>query len=142
MAAWECRGCTAVYSVGAPACPQCGSTDYCEQGEEMPRIHEDRPPTYATDLLPEGDGSLPEVTVTVDGVDAGPGEILTRPDGPPFKDLGDADGFTTSVPDYDALTVPTLRGYLADRDLPTDGVKADLVARLQEDDASQDTEPQ
>lgn len=30
MALWICRGCTAAYSVGAPRCPECGSTDYRE----------------------------------------------------------------------------------------------------------------
>lgn len=38
MSAWVCSGCTAVYSVDAPACPQCGSTEYVEQGVEMPKI--------------------------------------------------------------------------------------------------------
>jgi RNA polymerase subunit RPABC4/transcription elongation factor Spt4 len=27
MAVWVCKGCTAAYSVGAPRCPQCGSTE-------------------------------------------------------------------------------------------------------------------
>lgn len=26
MASWKCAGCTTAYAVGAPACPQCGST--------------------------------------------------------------------------------------------------------------------
>lgn len=30
MSVLTCRGCTARYSVGAPACPQCGSTDRVE----------------------------------------------------------------------------------------------------------------
>lgn len=37
MAAWVCRGCTAVYSVGAPACPQCGSSEHAEQGVPDPQ---------------------------------------------------------------------------------------------------------
>ncbi|MEE4546466.1 hypothetical protein V2S66_31440 [Streptomyces sp. V4-01] len=39
MAAWICRDCTATYSVGAPQCPQCGSTDRIEEEEQnMPKI--------------------------------------------------------------------------------------------------------
>jgi len=29
---WICQACTTAYSVDAPRCPQCGSTDYREQG--------------------------------------------------------------------------------------------------------------
>lgn len=29
---WICQSCTTAYSVDAPACPQCGSVDYLEQG--------------------------------------------------------------------------------------------------------------
>lgn len=28
MSLLNCTGCTASYAVGAPKCPQCGSTDY------------------------------------------------------------------------------------------------------------------
>jgi hypothetical protein len=39
MAVWVCRDCTAAYSVGAPKCPQCGSTDYIgEEEQNMPKI--------------------------------------------------------------------------------------------------------
>lgn len=31
---WICDACTTAYSVGAPACPHCGETDYTEQGAE------------------------------------------------------------------------------------------------------------
>lgn len=34
MALWICRGCTAAYAVGAPACPHCGSTEFREDHEE------------------------------------------------------------------------------------------------------------
>jgi len=34
MALWACRSCTTRYSVGAPACPQCGSTDSYEEGND------------------------------------------------------------------------------------------------------------
>lgn len=29
---WICKGCTAAYSVGAPACPQCGADDHIDEG--------------------------------------------------------------------------------------------------------------
>lgn len=39
MALWICRDCTAAYSVGAPKCPHCGSTDRIEEDEQnMPKI--------------------------------------------------------------------------------------------------------
>ena len=31
---WICQGCTAAYSVDAPRCPQCSSTEYLEEGAE------------------------------------------------------------------------------------------------------------
>lgn len=48
MALLVCQGCTAAYSVGAPRCPQCGSTDHTEQGEQsMPKITRHGGPTVA-----------------------------------------------------------------------------------------------
>jgi RNA polymerase subunit RPABC4/transcription elongation factor Spt4 len=39
MALLVCTGCTARYSVGAAQCPQCGSTEYVEEGAaEMAKI--------------------------------------------------------------------------------------------------------
>lgn len=38
MALWVCLGCTAAYSVGAPRCPQCGSTERREDGEDMAKV--------------------------------------------------------------------------------------------------------
>ena len=38
--------------------------------------------------------------------------------------------------DYTQLTVAELQAELAGRGLPTDGLKADLVQRLQDDDAA------
>jgi hypothetical protein len=32
MALWVCLGCKTAYSVGAVACPQCGSKKHTEQG--------------------------------------------------------------------------------------------------------------
>lgn len=39
MAAWVCTECTTTYSVGAPRCPHCGSTEHAEEGaEDMAKI--------------------------------------------------------------------------------------------------------
>ena len=38
--------------------------------------------------------------------------------------------------DYDSMTVAVLRGLLEERGLATNGLKAELVARLEEDDTS------
>jgi hypothetical protein len=29
---WICKDCTCAYSVDAPSCPECGSTEYAAQG--------------------------------------------------------------------------------------------------------------
>lgn len=47
MAGWVCADCTTVYTVGAPRCPQCQSTDHAEQGELMPKITRHGGPTIA-----------------------------------------------------------------------------------------------
>ena len=35
---WICDADGVAYSVGAPACPQCGSTEYHEEGSDMAKI--------------------------------------------------------------------------------------------------------
>lgn len=47
MAAWGCLDCTTVYSVGAPRCPHCGSTNYTEN--PMPKITVAGGPSHAAD---------------------------------------------------------------------------------------------
>lgn len=56
---WICRLCGAAYSVDAPRCPQCGSTDYLESS--MPKITVHGGPTNAADdVEPEPiDGPAP-----------------------------------------------------------------------------------
>ena len=34
----KCAGCTTSFAVGLPCCPQCRSTDFAEQGQDMPKI--------------------------------------------------------------------------------------------------------
>lgn len=40
MAAWTCAGCTTAYTVGAPRCPQCGSTERADRpgGAVLPSL--------------------------------------------------------------------------------------------------------
>lgn len=57
MAVWVCRDCTAAYSVGAPQCPQCGSTDRIEEEEQnMPKITVAGGPSIAGITGAWGDG--------------------------------------------------------------------------------------
>lgn len=103
---WECAECTCRYSVGAPACPQCGSTDHYEEGsEDMPKITVHGGPSNIDDPAPENLG--PEA---VD--EAADGEQV-----PP-------------APNYSALKVDKLREELSRRGLDTEGVRAELVDRL------------
>jgi len=48
-------------------------------------------------------------------------------DGNPFPE--------EEAPDYESMTVPTLRELLAERGLTVSGVKAELITRLEADDA-------
>lgn len=80
---WICNSCTAAYSPGAPRCPQCGSTDYLEQGEEMAKITVHGGPSNAAagPVITGGEWSSGTVdgTPVVDGYDP---NNLTLPDGP------------------------------------------------------------
>lgn len=51
MALWTCGACTAAYSVGAPACPHCGGTEY--QEDAMPKISAGAGPTSALGQDPD-----------------------------------------------------------------------------------------
>lgn len=92
--------------------------------------------------LPEGAevAIANEVQVSVDGVDQGPGEVDETLGGP-FKPLPEAvEGELTehvSEPDYEAWTTRQLRDVLADRGLPTAGLKPALIERLREAEAEE-----
>ena len=53
-------------------------------------------------------------------------------DGNPFPEEDEVVEETT---DYESMTVPTLRELLAERGLTVSGVKAELITRLEADDA-------
>jgi len=59
MAAWVCTGCTTTYSVGAPRCPHCLSTDYIEEGADMPKITVHGGPSNAAADTEGGEESSP-----------------------------------------------------------------------------------
>lgn len=52
---WICLGCTSRYSVDAPRCPECGSTEYVEEGQDMPKITVHGGASYAPADSGEGD---------------------------------------------------------------------------------------
>lgn len=67
MAIWECAECTAQYSVGAPKCPQCGSTirindvaNAPEEDQEMAKITVHGGPSNAAADDPEETEGVPE----------------------------------------------------------------------------------
>lgn len=101
---WICRGCTAAYSVGAPRCPQCGGTSYCEQGSEE---HEDMAKiTKAGGPSDQADGApLPSAE-----------DAAERPLGGEFgPELVDLPG---DEPGYDSMTSADLREELSRRKGP------------------------
>ena len=81
MSLWHCTACTTAYSVGAPCCPHCGSTEHEEDG--MPKITKHGGPSY------EG-----HVDVSPDDVD--------EPDWAPVEDVTPGD---TAPEDVDEPTV-------------------------------------
>lgn len=46
MAGWVCAECLTLYSVGAPRCPHCGTTEYHEEGS-VPKITRQGGPSNA-----------------------------------------------------------------------------------------------
>lgn len=57
-------------------------------------------------------------------------------------DKEEADANAANGDDYESKTVTELQSILSDRELSTIGRKADLIARLREDDASTDDTPE
>lgn len=139
MALWVCTADGVAYSVGAPACPQCGTTSHVEQGSEehealMPKITKHGGPSVAPDaggrraLVAEAG---PEITDLAAGafIPAGRLPVEGIPAAGSEHELVNAD-----APDYDSWTLVQLRADLTGRGLPTSGNKADLIARLRADD--------
>lgn len=53
MALNECKGCSTAFAVGLPRCPHCRSTDFVEQGQDMPKITAHGGPSNAAEPGPE-----------------------------------------------------------------------------------------
>ncbi len=112
---WICVPCTAAYSVGASSCPQCGSSEYVEEGMAKTTVNSG----------PSHDGETRAVEVTSV-------EVLDEP----------ATGDDTQVEDvpvapgepYDTWLLVDLQNELADRGLSKTGNKPELVQRLIDDD--------
>lgn len=68
---WLCTGCTARYSVGAPRCPQCGSTKYVEEGAEMPKVTAHGGPTVDGFEVDQASGELTPIGEGGEDVSAG-----------------------------------------------------------------------
>lgn len=141
---WVCKGCTAKYSVDAQHCPQCGSTDYREDEEDMPKITLLGGPSNAAAESPiDGLPPNPGAPVPAPEDEALPeGEVVETPGGPfqPLPDVtGDEDLANTEKvvePDYPEWTVEQLREQLGERKLPKSGNKDELIARLVDNDAA------
>ncbi len=74
MTSLKCLGCTAVYAVGAPCCPQCQSTDHIEEGAEMPKITVATGPSIAGEEVVVDTDRGPEL-VPVAETDVDPQEL-------------------------------------------------------------------
>lgn len=64
MSLWGCADCTTAYSVGAPACPHCGSTNVLKGGS-VPKISVHGGPTDSSVEVAEvegGDESSPGIS--------------------------------------------------------------------------------
>lgn len=123
MATWECAECTTVYSVGAPKCPQCGSTV---------RVNEQ--------TRPEEEQDMAKITVHGGPSNAAADEEQGGEDAPVSgESAASAEG--SPEPGYEDWTAEQLKAELDKRGLPKTGKKDDLAARLREDDTARTAEP-
>lgn len=94
MALWICTDCTAAYSVGAPKCPQCSSTEHVEEGaEDMPKITVHGGPSIAGASVTGGSWSnegdpdtWPEPAEVEGGEESSPGSSSSTSDETPSSD--------------------------------------------------------
>ena len=71
MTLWVCQSCTASYSVGASRCPQCGSDNYLEEGQEMAKANAASGTTYyVAEGAPVPDELHPDVRLVGPGAPA------------------------------------------------------------------------
>lgn len=118
MALWRCRRCTTRFAVGLPYCPQCTSTDYEEDGEDVAKNTVHGGPS---DQLAEPGQPGYQAPATQAEAEATPVIVVDA----------DADGEEAEEGGaLDELTVAELRARLRARDLPVSGSKDELRDRL------------
>lgn len=73
MTLWVCTACTAAYAVGLKECPQCGSAQYVEEGQQVPKITAHEGPSIAgvTGAWSDNDGPDPWPAQAEDEADGG-----------------------------------------------------------------------
>lgn len=79
MALWLCVQCTALYAVGLDHCPQCGSMESIEEGEEMAPEEMSVDEVIAAVEANESGSAEESVEETAGSVD-GPAEDLSTDD--------------------------------------------------------------
>lgn len=135
MAAWVCAGCTTTYSVGAPRCPHCGSTEYAEQGAEpMAKITVHEGPSIAGVTASWSEEDAPDVWPAQQqegGEESSPGtasstsaetpenepEPGSKPDRSPARTTGNR---SSKAQTAKASSARTTAGARADDTSPTD----------------------
>jgi RNA polymerase subunit RPABC4/transcription elongation factor Spt4 len=142
MALNVCQDCTTRFAVGLRKCPQCGSTDFQEDGAMSPKITNHGGASIAGTEVTGGqwgDDTEP---------DEAPAAVVEEPEDSAGPEQAEAEGEEPSPeepelapePGYEEWTVEQLKEQLSERGLPKSGKRDDLVARLVEDDAARAAE--
>lgn len=144
---WICFDCSTIYSVGAPACPHCGSIDYVEEGDVAKITKHGGATNAAAEVVAvvvaaaaesehPGYGEVGEgVEVPADGTEHElivevPDEVVE------FVSEEFVDVPVAPRTPYDTWLLADLQEELSGRGLPKTGNKADLVQRLIDDDTA------
>lgn len=153
---WVCKECTTQYAVDAPQCPHCGATEHWDSFEYeelmMGKITKHGGLTdqaTGAGFSDDPDDERPAGTrvaentgepAQTDGpLDSGEptGSESDAPEGSALPPAEEHAGEELTADSYDMFTKPDLIAEAERRDPPVDasGTKADIIARLREDDA-------
>ncbi|HEX6970286.1 MAG TPA: SAP domain-containing protein [Micromonosporaceae bacterium] len=124
----RCAHCTTLFAVGLEHCPQCGNCDYYPEGS-MPKISVHGGPSH------EGATTEAPAPPAPEAPEAPAPEAAA--DDESSGDDEDADE-SAPVSVYETWLLADLRDACESRGLPKYGNKADLVARLVDDDKARD----
>ena len=93
MTLWVCTDCTTVYTVGAPCCPHCRSTEHVEQGEPMPKITRCGGPTIAgaATATPAAAAPVPDPIIRTDA------QLTDKPEGGEESSPGSSSSASTET---------------------------------------------